>query len=60
MNKHKGQLGFPLKTKSPSGATAGGNPPPPKMVPFFRKKPLQMYQVRLDPSSGELTRDTSG
>jgi hypothetical protein len=35
--KVKGQLGFPQKTKSPSGATAGA-PPPPKMVPFFRKK----------------------
>jgi hypothetical protein len=38
MNKHKGQLGFPLKTKSPSVATAGGNPPPPKNGPIFRKK----------------------
>jgi hypothetical protein len=36
VNKVKGQLGFPQKTKSPSGATAGGTPP--KMVPFFRKK----------------------
>jgi hypothetical protein len=32
----KGQLGFPLKPKLPSGATAGGIPP--KMVPFFRAK----------------------
>jgi hypothetical protein len=34
--KVEGQLGFPQKTKSPSGATAGGIPQ--KMVPFFRKK----------------------
>jgi hypothetical protein len=33
----KGQLGFPLKPKLPSGATTGGIPPK-KMVPFFRKK----------------------
>jgi hypothetical protein len=32
----KGQLGFPLKPKLPSGATAGGTPP--KIVPFFRAK----------------------
>jgi hypothetical protein len=37
MNKVKGQLGFPQKTKPPSGATAGGTPPP-QIVPFFAKK----------------------
>jgi hypothetical protein len=42
VNKLKGQLGFPLKTKPPSGATAGGIPPPKKMAPFFRKNSLQM------------------
>jgi hypothetical protein len=36
VNKVKGQLGFPQKTKPPSGATAGGIPSQ-KMVPFFRK-----------------------
>jgi hypothetical protein len=35
MNKVKGQLGFPQKTKSPSGATAGGIPPPKKNGPIF-------------------------
>jgi hypothetical protein len=34
--KVKGQLGFPQKTKSPSGATAGGTPP--KWSNFFAKK----------------------
>jgi hypothetical protein len=33
--KVKGHLGFPQKTKSPSGATTGGIPP--KMAPFFHK-----------------------
>jgi hypothetical protein len=50
MNKVKGRLGFPQKTKPPSGATAGGIPP--KNGPIFRKNPSQKYQVRLDPSSG--------
>jgi hypothetical protein len=37
--KVKGQLGFPQKTKSPSGATAGGIPPPPqKNGPMFSQK----------------------
>jgi hypothetical protein len=35
----KGNSAFPLKNKSPSGATAGGIPP--KMVPFFRKNSPQ-------------------
>jgi hypothetical protein len=34
--KVKGRLGFPQKTKSPSGATAGGIPPP-KWSHFFAK-----------------------
>jgi hypothetical protein len=37
INKIKGQLGFPLKTKSPSGATAGGTPP--QNGPIFSQKP---------------------
>jgi hypothetical protein len=41
INKAKGRLGFPSKTKSPSGATAGVIPPR-KMVPFFCKNSLLM------------------
>jgi hypothetical protein len=37
VNKDKGQLGFPQKTTSPSGATAGGTPPPQKWSHFFAK-----------------------
>jgi hypothetical protein len=37
VNKVKGQLGFPKKTKSPSGATTGGIPPPQKWSHFFAK-----------------------
>jgi hypothetical protein len=36
VNKDKGQLGFPQKTKSPSGATTGGIPPK-KWSHFFAK-----------------------
>jgi hypothetical protein len=46
VNKVKGQLGFPQKTKSPSGATTGGTPPE-KMVPFFREN-SQVRQLRLN------------
>jgi hypothetical protein len=43
INKAKGRLGFPPKTKSPSGATADGTPPPKKNGPIFsQKKSLQM------------------
>jgi hypothetical protein len=38
LNKVNGDSTFSPKTKSPSGATAGGIPP--KMVPFLRKKAL--------------------
>jgi transposase InsO family protein len=39
INKIKGRLGFPLKTKSPSGANAGGALPlPPKNGPIFSQK----------------------
>jgi hypothetical protein len=39
VKKVKGQLGFPQKTKSPSGASTGGIPPPPpkKWSHFFAK-----------------------
>jgi hypothetical protein len=36
VNKVKGQLGSPQKTKSPSGATTGGTPPE-KWPQFFAK-----------------------
>jgi hypothetical protein len=49
VNKVKGQLGSPKKTKSPSGTTTGGIPPPEKMIPFFRKN-SQVCQLRLNPS----------
>jgi hypothetical protein len=39
VNKDKGQLGFPQKTKSPSGATAGGTPPPQNGPIFSQKVP---------------------
>jgi hypothetical protein len=51
MNKVKGRLGFPQKTKPPSGATSGGTPPKNGLI-FFLKNLSQMYPVRLDPSSG--------
>jgi hypothetical protein len=56
--KSKGRLSFPSKTKSPSGATAGGTPQ--KMVPFFRKKPCFKY-AKYDSTraSGEFTRGAS-
>jgi hypothetical protein len=37
VNKVKGQLGFPQKTKSPSRATAGASPPQKKWSNFFAK-----------------------
>jgi hypothetical protein len=42
INKAKGRLGFPLKSKSPSGATAGASPPPKKNSPIFHKNSPQM------------------
>jgi hypothetical protein len=53
VNKVKGQLGSPQKTKSPSVATTGGIPPPEKMVPFFRKN-SQVRQLRLNLSLGQV------
>jgi hypothetical protein len=38
VNKVKGQLGSPQKTKSPTGATMGGIPPPPKKWSHFFAK----------------------
>jgi hypothetical protein len=37
VNKVKGQLGSPQKTKSPSGATTKAPPPPKKWPHFFAK-----------------------
>jgi hypothetical protein len=50
INKVKWRLDFPLKTMSPSGATAGASPE--KWSHFFRKNSLQTRQVCLDPNSG--------
>jgi hypothetical protein len=47
VNKVKGQLGSPQKTKLPSGLLQGAPPPPEKMVLFFHKN-LQVRQLRLD------------
>jgi hypothetical protein len=61
INKIKGRLGFPLKTKSPSGATAGGIPPPKKnkMVPFFAKIRRKCAKYASTQTLGEFTRDTN-
>jgi hypothetical protein len=59
INKVKGRLGFPLKTKSPSGATAGGIPPPQKMVPFFAKFHRKCAKYASTQTLGKFTRDTS-
>jgi hypothetical protein len=45
--KVKGQLGFPQKTKSPSGATTRGSPPPRKNGPIFLQN-SQVRQLRLN------------
>jgi hypothetical protein len=59
INKVKGRLGFPPKTKSPSGATRGA--PPPKMVPFFHKMShLKYAKYDSTRASGEFMRGTSG
>jgi hypothetical protein len=62
MNKVKGRLGFPQKTKPPSGATSRGIPPPQKkMVPIFRKKTRRKCtKYALTQVLGEPTRDASG
>jgi hypothetical protein len=52
VNKVKGQLGFPQKIKSPSGATTGA-PPPKKWSHFFAKN-LQVRQLRLNLSLGQV------
>jgi hypothetical protein len=57
--KVKGQLGFPQKTKSPSGAIAGGIPPK-KMVPFFRKKIRKRAKYDSTLASSEFRRGTGG
>jgi hypothetical protein len=58
INKYKGQLGFPLKTKSPSGATMGGTPPP-KWSHFFAKTHRKCTKYASTQVLGELTRDAS-
>jgi hypothetical protein len=58
MNKYKGQLDFPLKTKSPSGATTEGIPP--KWSHFFAKTRRKCTKYALTDVLGELTRDASG
>jgi hypothetical protein len=50
--KLKGNLAFPRKPSHPRGLLRGASPPP-KMVPFFRKK-SQARQVRLDLSLGRI------
>jgi hypothetical protein len=61
INKYKGQLGFPLKTKSPSGATTGGIPPPKKKWShFFAKTHHRCTKYASTQVLGEHTRDASG
>jgi hypothetical protein len=52
--KVKGQLGFPQKTKSPSGATAGGIPP--KKWPHFFTKIRKRAKYDSTLASSELRR----
>jgi hypothetical protein len=59
INKYKGQLGFPLKTKSPSGATAGGIPPKNGPI-FFAKIRRKCAKYASTQIMGEPTRDASG
>jgi hypothetical protein len=59
MNKYKGQLGFPLKTKSPSGATTGGIPPK-KWSHFVAKIHCKYTKYASTQVLGELTQDASG
>jgi hypothetical protein len=58
INKVKGQLGFPPKTKSPSGATARGIPP--KNGPMFLQKiAAKSAKYASTQILGELTWDAS-
>jgi hypothetical protein len=59
INKAKGRLDFPLKTKSPSGATAGGIPPPKKWSPFFVKIRCKRAKYASTQTLGESTRDAN-
>jgi hypothetical protein len=57
--KVKGQLGFPQKTKSPSGATTGGIPPQKKWSHFSQKiRKRAKYDSTLD--SSEFRRGAGG
>jgi transposase InsO family protein len=58
INKVKGRLGFPLKTKSPSGATAGASPP--KWSHFFAKIHRKCAKYASTQTLGEITWDASG
>jgi hypothetical protein len=60
INKCKGQLGFPLKTKSPSGATTGGIPPQKKGPIFSQKIHRKCTKYASTKVLGEPTRDASG
>jgi transposase InsO family protein len=59
INKYKGKLGFPLKPKSPSGATIGGHPPPQNGPIFFAKNHRKCTKYASTQVLGELTRDAS-
>jgi hypothetical protein len=59
MNEVKGRLGFPQKTKPPSGATVGGTPPQ-IMAPFFAKNRRKCIKYASTQVLGELTWDASG
>jgi hypothetical protein len=58
VNKVKGQLGFPQKTKSPSGATAGGTPP--KNGPIFSQKNRKRAKYDSTLASSEFKRGAGG
>jgi CO/xanthine dehydrogenase FAD-binding subunit len=57
--KVKGQLDFPQKTKSPSGATTGGIPPP-KNGPIFSQKVRERAKYDSTLASSEFRRGAGG
>jgi hypothetical protein len=59
INKAEGQLVFPQKTKSPSGATAGGTPPK-KNGPIFSQKIRKRAKCDLTLASSEFRRGAGG
>jgi hypothetical protein len=58
INKVKGRLGFPLKTKSPSGATSGGIPPK-KWPHFFAQIRQKCAKYATTQTLGEFMWDAS-